>query len=167
MAEFTPTALALVGDADPLEIQAQLVPAITELLRGIADEDLERPEAAGKWSLHEVVEHLVDAEIVHSYRFRMILEHEPFEHHAYDPALWGERGNYSEGNLSEAIALLRLLRSRNLRLLRSLDAGDLERTGIHGRRGEEKLHRMIVLVAGHDLVHRRQIERIRASLGTS
>jgi hypothetical protein len=57
------------------------------------------------------------------------------------------------------------LRARNLRLLRSLGPDELARAGVHGERGREHLRGMIALAAGHDLVHRRQIERILARGG--
>jgi hypothetical protein len=37
--------------------------------------------------------------------------------------------------------------------------------GIHSERGEESVDHGLLLLAGHDLVHRRQIERIRRAIG--
>jgi hypothetical protein len=42
---------------------------------------------------------------------------------------------------------------------------DLARTGVHSERGPETFDTLRRMVAGHDLRHRRQVERILAGLG--
>ncbi|MCU1349841.1 MAG: hypothetical protein JWO56_2871, partial [Acidobacteria bacterium] len=44
---------------------------------------------------------------------------------------------------------------------------DWKRSGLHSERGEESLDHMARLTAGHDVVHRRQLERIRAAVTAS
>ena len=61
------------------------------------------------------------------------------------------------------VALFGLLRRGNLHLLEHASEADLQRVGVHAERGEESLERMIPLYAGHDLVHLRQLDRIRGS----
>ena len=41
----------------------------------------------------------------------------------------------------------------------------MERWGIHAERGRESVGRLIRLLAAHDLVHGRQIDRILAGTG--
>jgi hypothetical protein len=36
---------------------------------------------------------------------------------------------------------------------------------VHSERGDESVAKMMRLYAGHDLVHRRQMRRIRAAIG--
>jgi hypothetical protein len=38
--------------------------------------------------------------------------------------------------------------------------------GVHAERGEESLEHLVRLYAGHDLLHLRQIERIRAAVAS-
>lgn len=52
----------------------------------------------------------------------------------------------------------------NLRLLERAAPEDLERVGVHAERGEESLGHLRRLYAGHDLLHRRQIDRILAAV---
>ena len=52
------------------------------------------------------------------------------------------------------------MRRRNVRLLKALTAEEMERAGQHVERGRESMRLMLPLMAGHDLVHRRQLERI-------
>jgi hypothetical protein len=166
-AAYTQALLAVLGDADPLEVQAETVTDLHTALAGISETDLRHPESPGKWSILEVVQHLADSELVTAYRIRMILAHDRPEIQGYDQDLWAERLNYNAGDAGEAIALLRLLRGVNLRLLRSLAPADWGRAGFHAERGEESIQMIARLIAAHDLVHLQQIDRIKRSFAGS
>jgi hypothetical protein len=57
------------------------------------------------------------------------------------------------------------LRMANLHLWKQLTPTQLERVGLHSERGPESAGHIIRLMAAHDLVHRRQIDRIFAAAG--
>jgi hypothetical protein len=58
----------------------------------------------------------------------------------------------------------RIPRGRNLRILVSLSEEELAREGMRSERSPESLKKVLSLLAGHDLVRRRQIERIRRAV---
>ncbi len=149
-----------MGARAPLAVQAELLPWLERRTAGLSDPALRRPEAPGKWSVIEVVQHLADTELVYGYRVRMILTHDDWPIETYDRDAWARRLRYQDVPLGHALEQLRALRGANLRLYRSLDAADLARSGVHAARGPESLELTIRLLAGHDLVHRRQIDRI-------
>ena len=124
-------------------------------------------EAPGKWSIGEVIQHLADSELVGANRFRMVMAHENPPLLAYDQDLWAERLRYSESNVDEALDEFALVRRSNVRLFERASESDFERVGMHSERGEESLRHLLKLYAGHDLVHLRQIERIRRAVGTT
>jgi hypothetical protein len=49
-----------------------------------------------------------------------------------------------------------------LRLIERATPAELKRVGVHSERGEESIEYLVRLYAGHDLLHLRQIDRIRA-----
>ena len=71
----------------------------------------------------------------------------------------------STAPVDEALDELVALRRTHLRLLTTAAAADLARVGVHAERGDESVAHMINMYAGHDLLHLRQIDRIRASIG--
>jgi hypothetical protein len=163
--EYIETLLGVLGDRDPLAVQAELLPALRAAVDGLPDDVLRRPERPSKWSVLQVIQHLADTELAYSYRMRMILAHDTPPIQAYDQDQWADRLRYNEVDLEAALAQLDALRTVNLWLLRGLTDDEWARTGLHGERGAESIHRIVHMLAGHDLVHRRQIERIKRAHG--
>jgi uncharacterized damage-inducible protein DinB len=157
--------LDLLGDRDPLAVVAATPAALERAVDGIDDERLRRPEKTGKWSINEVVAHLADSDLVWGYRLRRVLAEERPQITGYDQDLWADRLRYREANLADSLALLAANRAANLRLIRAASPDDLQRAGVHTERGEESVAHMLKLYAAHDLVHLRQIERIKDAVG--
>ncbi len=154
-----------LGGDDPYEVQYGHAARIEAAIQGISDADLRRPEKPGKWSVLEVLNHLVDTEIVTAWRMRSIVAQDEPVIQSYDQDLWSARLGYNEGSPAELLNELRVLRGRNLRFVRSLTAKEMERFGHHEERGRETVDRLFRMIAGHDRVHLQQIERIKKALG--
>jgi hypothetical protein len=155
--------LDLLGARDPLEVMAELLPWIEVRLRGIGEPVLRRPEAPGKWSVIQVIQHLADSDLVASYRIRMVLSEDRPSLQGYDQDRWATDFHYDQAPLALAMNQLRALRAANLHLWKQLTPQQLERVGIHSERGPESAGHMLRLMGAHDLVHRRQIDRILSS----
>lgn len=164
-AAYIAALLQLLGDQNPLAVQGELLGEMRRLVGRLSGEELLEPEAPGKWSILEVVSHLVDQELVNSYRLRAIVAEDEPVIQGYDQDRWAARLRYRETEIEDLLRELEALRGRNLRLYRQLSEGELDRVGIHTERGRETARRLRALTAAHDLVHRRQIERIRQSVG--
>lgn len=162
---YTRSLLALLGQRDPLLEMEHLIVRLRPLVSSLTNEQLRQPERPGKWAVIEVVQHLADSEIVYGYRVRTILTRDRPELPGYDQDAWTSTLRYREVSLDDAMEQLDVLRRVNLRLLRSLTPDQLARSGMHAERGEESVMRVAQLLAGHDIVHLRQIGRIRESMG--
>jgi hypothetical protein len=152
--------LDVLGSRDPLEVLGELVPWLTARLRGIAEPALGRAEAPGKWSVVEVIQHLADSDMVAGFRIRMVLSEERPPLQGYDQDRWATEFRYREVPLTIALEQLRGLRAANLHLWKQLSPQQLERVGLHAERGPESVGHILRLMGAHDLVHRRQIDRI-------
>jgi uncharacterized damage-inducible protein DinB len=136
-------------------------------LDGLSADQVSRPERAGKWSIRDVLQHLADSELVWGYRLRMTLAHDRPQVGGYDQDLWAARLHYDRAEARQAVSDFAVYRSANLRLLEGASTEDLERVAVHVERGEESVQHMIRLYAGHDLLHLRQIDRIRRAVGAA
>lgn len=162
---YTTSLLTLLGDRDPVETLRSLVPALRAATDGLTDEHLRTPEAPGKWSVLQIVQHLADTELVYGYRLRNVLAADEPEIAAYDQDAWCDRLRYNDEDLADALDELDVLRRRNLRLLERLRADEWERGGQHEERGRESVRQMVRLLAAHDLAHLGQIERAKRAIG--
>ena len=161
-AEYVDALIAKLGDRDPWEVQRALASSVRSAIDGLTDEQLQRAEAPGKWSIAGVVQHLVECEIVYGYRMRLVIAGNAPVIQAYDQDAWARELHYESARAQPAVAELEALRNVNLRMLEGLSDQQWERYGIHTERGEESVRRMFTMIAGHDLVHLAQIARIRA-----
>jgi hypothetical protein len=154
--------LDLLGARDPLDVLIELMPWLETRVRGMPAAVLRRPEAPGKWSAVEVLQHLADTEMVYGVRGRLVLsEHEPAIQ-GFDQDRWASLFRYAEADPDHALAQLGALRAGNLAVWRPLGPAELARVGMHSERGPESVSLMLRMMAAHDLVHRRQLERILA-----
>ena len=158
---YVAAVIALLGDADPMTVLRSSVSWFTENTRGLSRSALSTPERPGKWSIAAVLQHVADSELVWGYRLRKVLSEDRPTLTGFDQDRWSDRLRYAEADRDHTLAVFDVLRAANLRLLDNASASDLSRFGVHAERGEESVSRMVRLYAGHDLVHRRQVERIR------
>ena len=164
---YVAAVLGLLGDQDPLVVLGATVRWCRDNVAGLTPAQLETPEGPGKWSIGEVLQHLADSELVWGHRLRRVLAEDRPPLIGYDQDLWARRLGYRQAESGQAIRLFSALRQANLHLLERAEDQDLDRVGIHAERGPESLRHMIRLYAGHDLLHRKQITRIRESIGGS
>lgn len=156
--------LDLLGPRDPLMVMAELIPWLDNRIRDVPENALRRPEAPGKWSVLQVIKHLADSELVMGYRVRMVLTQDRPPLPGYDQDQWAGEFHYAEVPLPIALDQLRALRAANLHLWTRLTPAQLERVGLHAERGAESAGHLLRLAGAHDLVHRRQIDRILSTL---
>ena len=131
--------LGALGSRDPFEVLRTTPAALRTAAGGLFPRQLSTPEAAGKWSVREVVQHLADTEIVYGYRVRMSLATPGVPIQAYDQDIWARELRYRDASFDEAMEQMRVLRRINLRLLKSLDDEALDRYGMHAERGRESV----------------------------
>lgn len=156
-------ALELLGDSDPLEILASTSSALCVALGGIDDKALRRPESPGRWSLMQVMQHLADMEIVTAWRYRQTIAQPDTILAPCDQDSWLSRLWNDDVPLQTVFRQFESTRMSNLLLLQTLSPEAWDRSSLHAERGRQSVRLMARIAAGHDLLHLRQIERIRTA----
>jgi hypothetical protein len=164
-AQYSQAVLGLLGGREPLAVLRETPAAAARAVEGWSPAQLRKPEAPGKWSIAQVLQHLADSDLVWGWRVRLILAQDRPTLTGYDQDLWAERLHYADADPQDALEQLRVLRRGNLALIDRATPEDLARVGVHSERGEESVGYLCGLYAGHDLLHLRQIDRIRAAVG--
>ena len=161
--QYTSRILGYLKQQPPLAVQAATPRKIAQLLKGASPSRLRKRPASGKWSVAEILAHLVDAEIVGGFRIRMILGSPGAPIVAFDQDVWATSGHYDKRDPRQSAEHFRVLRETNLALLKTLTAEQWQHYGIHSERGKESVEHIVRMFAGHDLNHLQQIESILKS----
>jgi DinB superfamily len=162
-AGYSRAILDLLGKRDPITVLREMLTALPGAIDGMSPAAMRKPEATGKWPIGHVLAHLSDSDLVWGWRTRLILAQDRPTIIGYDQDTWANRLHYADVDPQDAVATFTVLRRSNLRLVERASPDDLRRVGVHEERGEENLELLIRLYAGHELLHLRQIERIRAA----
>lgn len=135
---------------------------IAAAVSGLPEKTLRYKPAPDKWSILEILAHLADVEIVYGYRIRQMLADRKPVIAPIDQDDWARNLGYVEAVPAELVALYGLNRHHNLRLLRRLKPGDLEKSAFHP---EDQKHvtvaEMVERMGTHGLNHLEQIERLK------
>lgn len=135
-------------------------------IRGLTTRQMLQKPAKGKWSIAEILGHLVDTEIVYGYRYRMALGQPGMPIQGYDQAGWAATFTRRRRDPKRMLEQIRAVRAVNLDLVTSVPRPWWEkRYGMHSERGRETVRQTLNLIAGHDLNHLDQIRAIRKKYG--
>lgn len=162
--DYVKAMVSLVGDRNPVEMLEGGVARLREEIARIPKNKLVIPEAAGKWSITDVVRHLAETEMVYGYRIRMVLSHDTPEIQGFDQDKWANLYCYEDATIDDFLSMLDILRSMNLKVYHCLGEDQLHRFGVHSERGPESVGKQIKLCAAHDEVHLKQIQRIASKV---
>jgi hypothetical protein len=150
--------LGLLGERNPLESLPATAARIEATARGLGEERLSRSWGPGKWTGKQILAHLADAEVGVGFRIRQVLAEDNHRIQPFDEGAWARR--YDDVDHEAALASFLSLRRWNVALIRKLGPRDLEREAFHPERGPETLGTIVRLLAGHDLNHLAQLERL-------
>jgi DinB superfamily len=160
--QYSQRILANIEDKDPLKAQSLAAKKLERLVKGVPASRLRKRPSPDKWSVSEILAHLADAEIVIGWRIRSILGAPGTPIQAYDQDAWAAAGNYAKRDPRKSIEQFRAMRDANLAFYKSLRPEQWKQSGMHAERGEESIERIARMIAGHDINHILQIERILA-----
>ncbi len=149
-----------VADKDPIEMLRTAPDVLAKLIDGVPEQVLNRAPAAGKWSVNAILAHMAEDELVSSWRYRQMIEHDGATLLGFDQDLWARLGNYESWPATEALAMFRLLREANLRMFGTLTSEEWQRHGLHAERGRMTVEDLARHMAAHDLNHIIQVRRL-------
>ena len=116
--------------------------------------------APGKWNAAEIVSHLADCELVFAFRLRQTLAEDNPTIQPFDQEKWS--AHYASIPANQALDVFAAMRGWNLQLLRTVMPQAAERTVNHPERGAMTFQTIVETMAGHDLNHIGQLQRIAA-----
>ncbi len=116
-----------------------------------------------KWSISEIVVHMLDVEIALSWRLRHVVGDRKPTIIPFDENAWAKEMRYSELDPKIALAAYASLRLANIELARALSPKQLRKKGQHPQYGPISALWLLERYTKHDAIHLAQIERNRAA----
>jgi DinB family protein len=147
-----------LGDRDAIASLRDSAERIRSLVSAWSREQFERTYAPGKWSARLILTHLAETDMALGYRIRMTLSTPGYVAQPFDQDAWIRRESTASG--PEAAAAYYALRQMNLAMFGSLSPADTQTSLTHPDYGPITVDWIIHQMAGHDLNHLEQIERI-------
>ena len=144
--------IALVAGDDPVRALREQIGPTLATLRAVPPADSLRRYAPGKWSLRELVGHIVDAERVFAYRALW------FARSAPDALPGFEQDDFMKAISLEGVSLKNLadefanIRKSNISFFEQLAAGDWMKQGTASGR-PVSVRALAYIIAGHELHH--------------
>jgi uncharacterized damage-inducible protein DinB len=149
-------------DGRPLEtILSSTSGAGSSLLEAIGVEKSTQAPAPGKWSAAEILAHLADCELVFAFRLRQTLAEDSPVIQPFDQDKWAR--TYGGITAYDALVTFTAMRNWNLRLIGKALPAAANRVVTHPERGTMTFQTIVETMAGHDLNHLGQLERIARS----
>jgi uncharacterized damage-inducible protein DinB len=163
--QYTQRILGNLNGKEPLRIQQDTPKKLQKVIKPLNKTQLARRPEPDKWSIAEILAHLADAELVGSWRMRLIIGSNGVPIQAFDQDVWAEIFAYSRRDPKLSLETFRVLRENNLRMLKALPKDLWENYGMHQERGKETIAHIVRMFAGHDLNHLAQVEKIAKQSG--
>lgn len=121
---------------------------LADRLSGLTEQQWLHRYDAGKWSVKEVLAHLIDAERVFAFRALTFARGDQNELPGFDENEYVKAGSFDARPSGELLAQFDYLRKANLLLYSSFGDDELKRTGVaNGRR--ISVHALVFITAGH------------------
>lgn len=142
---------------------------LAELADSLGPARLAAAPAPGKWSPAQIFAHLADCELAFGYRLRQTLAQDPAKYPAeaahviqpFDQDRWA--AHYDVISAHQALAAFTALREWNLILIRNAPVHAASIPVTHPERGAMTFQTIIETMAGHDVNHLQQLQKLASS----
>ena len=122
--------ISLVPENDIVPALEMQMDEFTERLKGVPEEKGTFTYADGKWTIKEVLSHLIDGERIFAYRVLRIARGDRTPIEGFEQDGYIENSHANQRSILELLEEFKLLRRANVIFFESLEADDWTRVGI-------------------------------------
>ncbi len=163
-ADYYKTYVSLVPEGDIVTILTDQMRETVGSMSMLSEEKCGYRYAPGKWSIKEVIGHVVDTERIMSYRLLSIARGEKISLPGYDENAYVEEAGFDNSSMRILLEHFVAVRQATIQLVKSLSTEALARKGTANGH-EVSVSALMLIIAGHELHHRNIIsERYLAKI---
>jgi DinB superfamily len=149
--------ISLIPGNDIIGTLEKQLPKTVTLLAARSEEDGGLRYAPDKWTVKEVLGHVIDTESIMGYRALRFARNDGTPIEGYEQDDYVRSGPFAELRLVDLLEEFQTVRAATLALLRHLRAGDWTRRGV-ANKNEISVRALAYVIAGHELHHRHILE---------
>ncbi len=144
-------------DVDFVRYLLEQLQTIELRLGRLSEEKLTFRYEPGKWTIRDILSHLIDGERVFSYRALRFARNDQTELPGFDESEYAAHSNAARRSVGDLLAEFRAVRLSTIELIKSLDEPMMTRSGVaSGQR--VTVRSLIYIIAGHVNHHLRIID---------
>jgi hypothetical protein len=149
--------ISLIAASDILVTLEKQWPETVALLSECNEAEGDFRYAQGKWSVKEVVGHVIDSERVFSYRALRIARNDKTPIEGFEQDDYVKYGPFGRCSLAALVDEFKAVRQATLTLLRGLDETAWARRGV-ANNNETSVRAIAYIIAGHELHHQKILQ---------
>ncbi|MED4781609.1 DinB family protein [Brevibacillus choshinensis] len=134
---------------------------LREAIEGLSEEELRFKPAPDKWSIHQILIHVTDSEILSTHRLKKVLAEEEPLLISFDQNAWANNLGYDLQDREQSLLLFQMLRSSLQAILDHLTSEQSERVGVYADEGRFTFTQLLEYRVNHVRDHLAQIERVK------
>jgi hypothetical protein len=144
--------ISLVSDGDILITLSRQLDESLALLGSISEEQANHRYAPDKWSIKELVGHVIDTERIFAYRALRFARNDRTPLPGYDQDDYIRGASFDDYSLADLASEFEHVRRANLSLFKHLDEDAWKRRGT-ANESEVSVRALAFIIAGHELHH--------------
>jgi uncharacterized damage-inducible protein DinB len=143
--------VGLVNTTDVIGLLEQLKNSTYKLFSGLSDEQAMHSYAEGKWTLKQMLGHMIDTERVFSFR-AFVFSRENAELPGFDQDVYINNTDFNKRTIQDLALEYKAVREATLFLYRSFTDDQLMRKGVASNH-PVSVRALVYMTAGHELHH--------------
>jgi uncharacterized damage-inducible protein DinB len=154
--EYPPYAIMYIGllpdDRQLLKHMKNNLRATKALIQSLPEEKLMHRYAEGKWTIKEVLVHIVDDERIYAYRALRFARNDPTELPGFEQEDYARYSGANNRDIREILAEFTAVRNASIALFNGLDEEAFNRRGV-ANQNPVTVRALAYHIAGHELHH--------------
>jgi uncharacterized damage-inducible protein DinB len=149
---YTSRYIALVNSDDVIAELGKSMDEVQKLFSSLSDTQLNFSYAPGKWTLKELLAHMIDTERILSYRALCIARGEKQSLPGFDENEYAEQAQSSRRSIKDLLREYQLVREANILMFNSFDEQMLSEVGTANGKSISA-RALLFIIAGHERHH--------------
>ena len=152
LSEYQKTYINLVPAGNILQILENNLQETLKLTANLSKEKLSFRYAEGKWSIPQIIVHIIDSERIFAYRILCIARGDKTPLPGFEENNYAKNSNADSRNFTDILEEFQSVRNATITLLKSFTNETLLHRGITNKT-DISVHQIIYMLTGHEMHH--------------